>query len=426
MTSAARINRAGAREKFEKWMGAEYDLQALDAVLATAAGNQLEGDPVWLLLLSGSGNAKTETVGALSGAGAIAVSTITSPGALLSATAKPEVTEDATGGLLRQVGSAGILVIKDVTSILSANRAMRAEVLAALREVYDGSWVRHVGTDGGRTLEWRGRIVTIGAVTTAWDAAHAVIASMGDRFVIVRMDSTTGRQSAGKQSIANTGHEVQMRAELSRVVSNVLANLTTAPDSLTDEEIDQLLAAADLVTRARTAVERDYRGEVIDAHAPEMPTRFAKQLGQLVRGGVAIGMERDEAMKLAIRCARDSMPPIRLAIIDDVAAHACAATRDVRKRLNRPRATIERELQALQMLGVLTVEEEETMWSGRDATIWRYSLADGIDPSALVKSVPEMSVSPHKGTRRQPEPSRTTTDISGTDPSLRALEGNSA
>jgi hypothetical protein len=41
-------------------------------------------------------------------------------------------------------------------------------------------------------------------------------------------------------------------------------------------------------------------------HAPEMPTRFAKQLTQIIRGGVAVGMSRKRAMKLAIRCARDS------------------------------------------------------------------------------------------------------------------------
>ena len=50
-----------------------------------------------------------------------------------------------------------------------------------------------------------------------------------------------------------------------------------------------------------------------------MPTRFAKQLTQMVRGGVAIGMTREEAMRLAIRCARDSIPPLRLEILLDVA-----------------------------------------------------------------------------------------------------------
>lgn len=412
---AARIHLNAAHLAFRKWMGADYDLQALDAVLAAAAGDQLAGDPVWLLLLSGSGNAKTETVAALSGAGATTVSTITSPGALLSATAKKEVTKDATGGLLRQVGDRGILVIKDFTSILSANRDLRTENLAALREIYDGRWVRLVGTDGGRALEWNGRLIVVGAVTTAWDTAHSVIAAMGDRFVIVRVDSTKGREAAGRQAIGNTGHEVEMRADLSRAVARVLGNLhIDAALELTDDETDRLLAAADLVTLARTAVERDYQGNVIDAHAPEMPTRFAKQLGQVLRGGLAIGMDRNDAMRLAIRCARDSMPPLRLAIVDDVAAHPYTPTRDVRRRLNKPRATVDRELQALHMLGVLEVEEEETTWAGRESTVWHYSLADGINPSALIQSMPEMSVSPHKDTEK--EALSPLCDIPGTDP----------
>ena len=95
-----------------------------------------------------------------------------------------------------------------------------------------------------------------------------------------------------------------------------------APGSLsTKKKQTACSTAADLVTLARTGVEYDYRGDVIDAHAPEMPTRFAKELTQIIRGGVAIGMDRATARPLAIRCARDSMPPLRLAIIDDLAAH---------------------------------------------------------------------------------------------------------
>ena len=54
-------------------------------------------------------------------------------------------------------------------------------VLAALREIYDGRWERNVGIDGGQTLTWTGRIIVIGAVTTAWDSARSVVSSMGDR-----------------------------------------------------------------------------------------------------------------------------------------------------------------------------------------------------------------------------------------------------
>jgi len=391
--SPSRIALNKAHGVFRRWLGDDYDLDALDATLAAAAVERLDGDPLWLLLISGSGNAKTETVQCLDGIGAIVTSTISSSGALLSATAKRERAKDATGGLLRKLEPGGVLVVKDVTSILSMSGDARAEVLGALREVYDGRWSRNVGTDGGLTLNWTGRVAFVGAVTTAWDKAHSAVAAMGDRFVLIRMDSTKGRQAAGRRAIGNTGSEVEMRHELADAASAVIDAMATTGVTVTSAETDRLLAAADLVTLARTAVDHDYRGDVVDAHAPEMPTRFAKQLAQVVRGGVAIGMDRASALRLAIRCARDSMPPLRLAIIDDVAANPDSSTADVRKRIGKPRATTDRQLQALHMLGVLECDETEVLWAGKEITRWHYRLAEGIDPSALdPKSVPDLAV----------------------------------
>jgi hypothetical protein len=373
---------ADAHAVFERWLGRGYDKDALNAVLAAAAAERLDGDPLWMLLISGSGNAKTETVQPLAGAGAIVISTIASEGALLSGTSKRERAADATGGLLRKIGNRGLLVIKDVTSILSNSRDARAQVLAALREVYDGRWSRNIGTDGGKTLEWIGRIAVVGAVTTAWDRAHDVVAAMGDRFVLVRMDSTDkeDRRKAGRKAIGNTGAETLMRRELAAAVGGVIAGMSTNVAAPSEVEVDSLLAAADLVTLARTGVDFDYKGNVVDAHAPEMPTRFAKQLGQVVRGAVAIGLPRTEALKLAIRCARDSMPPLRLTIVDDVAANPGSTPSDVRKRVNKPWTTIDRQMQALHMLGVLDCDEVPY---GEEKHRWLYSLADGIEPGAL-------------------------------------------
>ncbi len=373
---------------FRRWLGHDYDIDAADAVMATAAAERLDGDPLWLLVVSGPGNAKTETVQAAAGIGAIITSTISSDAGLLSATPRKERAKNATGGLLRLLEPRGVLVIKDVTSILSMDRNLRAAVLAALREVHDGSWYRDVGTDGGLRLQWKGRIAVIGAVTTAWDSAHAVVSTMGDRFVLIRVDSTEGRKAAGRKAISNTGDETTMRAELADAVGRVIAGMNVDGITLTDAESERILEAADLVTLARTGVEYDYRGEVIDAHAPEMPTRFAKQLAQLMRGAVAIGMDRSGALRLAIRCARDSMPPLRLLIIDDLAKHPYSTASDVRKRINKPRATVDRQLTALHMLGVCDCDEQAY---GQDKVRWYYSLAPGISPSALdPKSSPDL------------------------------------
>lgn len=365
---------------FRQWLGDSYEIDVLNAVLATAVAERLAGDPLWLLVISGPGNAKTETVQALSGAGAFVTSTIASEGALLSGTPRREKAKDATGGLLRRIGSSGVLVVKDVTSILSANRDTRAMVLAAMREVYDGFWERNIGSDGGRSLTWRGRIVVVGAVTTAWDRAHDVISTLGDRFVLVRSDSHEGRLMAGRHAIDNKGAEVIMRQELANAAGAIVANVDPRTKvTLTETEVDHVLRAADLVTLARTGVDYDYRGDVIDSHAPEMPTRFAKQLAQLMSGAVAMGMDRADTLRLAIRCARDSMPPLRLAIIDDLAVNPHSRPGEIRRRLEKPKATVDRQCQALHILGVLTCDEIET---GSGASK-HYSIADGIDPGAI-------------------------------------------
>ena len=375
---------ASVHAAFHKWFGPVYDLDTINAVLATAAAERLNGDPLWLLVVSGPGNAKTETVQSLSGAGAHVTSTITSEGALLSATPPKKRSSQATGGLLRKLGERGLLVIKDVTSILSANHNVRAGVLAALREVHDGRWERNVGMDGGQTLTWAGRLGLIGAVTTAWDTAHTVISMMGDRFVLFRANSHVGRVAAGTQAIRNTGVEVQMRAELADTVAGVISHVgPSSACNLSENDVEQLLRAANIVTLARTAVERDYRGEVIDAHDPEMPTRFAKQLTQMLRGAVAIGIAKPEAMRLTLRCARDSIPPLRLKILLDISEHPDSLPRAVCRRTDKPRSTVRRELQALHMLRLLRCDEEDR-GEGRDEwTVWRYSPHPDLDTATL-------------------------------------------
>jgi hypothetical protein len=194
-------------------------------------------------------------------------------------------------------------------------------------------------------------------------------------------DAFDGRPQARATSHWKYGPRGNMHAELATAVARVLDRVEWRdPFSPNDDEVDRLLQAANLVTLGRTGVDYDYKGNVIDAHAPEMPTRFAKQLTQMMRGAVAIGMDRDCALRLALRCARDSMPPLRLAILEDVARHPDARASDVRQRLEKPWSTVDRQLQSLHMLGVLACDEERV----GQRSIWRYRIAEGVDPTVLI------------------------------------------
>jgi hypothetical protein len=373
------------REVFAKWLGKDFDLDVVDATAAAAAAEKLQGDPLWVLIVGGSGGGKTETSQSLAGAGAHVTSTISSEGALLSATPVKQRSKKATGGLLRKIGDRGILVIKDFTSILSAGKEIRGTVLAALREIYDGKWERNVGSEGGLTLTWNGRIVIVACVTTAWDAAHSVVSSMGDRFVLLRPRSTAeGRQAAGKKSISNTGSENAMRKEMAEVMGGLIAHVDTTPHQLSEDEITKIVNAADLVTTARSAVEKDYQGNVVFAHDPEMPTRFTKQLVQLLRGGVAIGMTPEDAMQLVIRSACDSIPPIRRDILLELSKNPKQRAAAVRKAISQPYTTAKRELDALHMLKALKCDEEDKAGhDGKSFTVFKYSLADKYDRDTL-------------------------------------------
>ena len=49
-----------------------------------------------------------------------------------------------------------------------------------------------------------------------------MVATMGDRFVLIRIDSNLGRVASGKRAIGNTGGEVQMREELAAAVGGLI------------------------------------------------------------------------------------------------------------------------------------------------------------------------------------------------------------
>jgi hypothetical protein len=65
-----------------------------------------------------------------------------------------------------------------------------------------------------------------------------------------------------------------------------------------------------------------------------MPTRLAKQLTQIFRGAVAIGLNRTQALALVLRCARDSMPQLRLEVLREVARQPdVSVNRELKSRL---------------------------------------------------------------------------------------------
>jgi hypothetical protein len=289
---------------FQRWLFLP-DRGALLAVLGTVAANRLDGDPVWLLLVGPPGGGKSELLQAVSTLPNIHPAATLTEAALLSGTPKKEHVDGAKGGLLRAIGDFGIILAKDFGSVLSMNRDARAAVLAALREVYDGSWTRHVGTDGGRTLHWSGKVGLIAGCTPTIDRHHAVMGAMGERFVLFRLPEVDEGQQA-RQALAHAGREAQMRRELADAVSTLFTRAHRNPRDLEADDVERLVALSTLTVRCRSSVERDgYSREIELIPESEAPTRLIVVLSRLLAGLDSINVEREEAWSVITKAALD-------------------------------------------------------------------------------------------------------------------------
>jgi len=371
---------------FRRWLHMP-DPGALLVTLATVAANRAAGDPVWLLVVGPPGGGKTETLAPLAILPDVHPAATLTEAALLSGTPKREVANGSKGGLLREIGDFGIIVLKDFGSVLSMNRDTRAAVLAALREVYDGSWTRHVGTDGGRTLAWTGKVGLIAGCTPAIDSHHAVIGSMGERFVIYRLPQTDADAQV-RRALAHVGHEAEMRLELGQAIRTVLAAVDsarlTAP--ATETTVDRLVGLATLAVRCRSAVERDsYSREVVLVPEAEAPARMALVLLRLLNALRAIGLNLADAWPLVTKCALDSMPALRRTLLDALMCRPDpASTSELAETIGYPTSTSRRGLEDLAAHGIV---DRQTQGAGH-ADLWRVSAWT----RDRWPTVPEMSV----------------------------------
>ena len=340
---------------FKKWLHLK-DTGPVLVVLATIAANRMQGDPLWLMIVGASSGGKTEILNAASHLDHVHLAAVLTEAALLSGTPKRDKAKDSKGGLLREIGSFGILLLKDFTSILSMNRDPRAALLAALREVYDGSWTRHIGTDGGRTLHWEGKLGLVACCTTIIDAHHAVTSTMGERFLYYRLPEIPPKEQA-RQALRNAGREREMREELAVVVGGLFANVEL-PDQqpeLSENEAERLVALASLAARARSGVERDGRTREIELIPDaEAPARLVQALRRLYGGLLVIGVARDEAWRLAVKVGLDSMPKLRRSIFEHlVAHHVWSTTTDIAAAVKYPTQTARRSLEDLMVHGLV-------------------------------------------------------------------------
>ncbi len=338
---------------FNKWLILN-DLTPVYAVLGTVAANQLPGDPIWLGLVGPPSSAKTELLNSTMLLPHVVPAAILTPAGLLSGTPKTQHHKGAKGGLLREIGAFGIIVLKDFGSILSMRPDAKAEVLAALREIYDGAWTRHLGTEGGKTYSWQGKVGLLFGVTGVIDSHYGLIGAMGDRYLLSRfVPAGQGQFECALRHMG--GATKQMRQELAEAVAHLFAGAGPEPRPLSRDEMNRIDKTISLVVRLRGAVERDRRTSEIEAVlGAEGTARIGLTLERLLAGLDTLGVERRQALGVIESVAMDSVPPLRRRAYEYLCKRGWAdggyeavETADIAAALDLPTSTVRRGLEDL-------------------------------------------------------------------------------
>ncbi len=358
------------------------DPGALYVVLGAVAANMLDGAPVWFMLIGAPSSGKTELLRTTLGVpGMFDVGTISGVSSFLSATAQRDRAKDASGGIFRQVGQHGGLLIDDFASVLTQGKDLMRTVLDVFRQAYKGSYTRDVGVDGGRKIIWRGRVGFLGGVTGAIDQYTDVSSSLGERWVYWRFEedaAITGEKS--RRALSNAAGGEGWRSELQAAVGGFFADLGLGfareegqqpmpRRELTGVESSRVILMAEVAARCRSAVLRDLWSrdrEIIAARETEASTRVATVLGQLLVGMEAVGIPEPERWRQLGKVALDSMPQMRRAAVNACRNPEGGAWLDtVVERIGASRAVVVRVVEDLEIHDVVRVEKRGgRVWVG--------------------------------------------------------------
>lgn len=326
-------------------------------------------DPVWVLLVAPPACGKTEIISMLKGFPACYE--------ILEFTSKTLASGHSKAEHLLPRLSGKTVLIKDLSAIFSKRDFEIGAIIDQLRQIFDGR-IRFDWGSGRETFEWKGKIGLLAGATEDVYERRMVMAEMGDRFLYYPVQYSRDvrmRQRIAQVARHNSRYDGVLRRGLRDRVHDYLHEVvgagTVYPDSvhLPDEIGNRLDVIAEMATRARSHVPRNWQHEVMSSPQIEGSARMAKSLDLLVRA-LAIADERTDVVEadfaLARRTAFGSTRPLRRriilyffqmwrgAVLAGSQEPAPVRISEVATATGESRSSVYRTLDDLELLGILT------------------------------------------------------------------------
>lgn len=362
----------------------EDTVSVLKVVLATCLSVHIDGDPLWLHVVGPPGAGKTMILQSIQGSPlCIYRSTLTAH----------SLVSGWRGGkdpsLIRKF-SGKVVVLKDLTEVLTLPQTARDEIWGILRGAFDGQVDktfgngvdRHYGPGSDPPFK---RFVMIAGVTHVIHAHRT--ASLGERWLKVefrRLDLAAAQaiQTAALKSI---GCETVQETHLQEAVARYLlaSPVVTGLPSLGEQYTNRLHCLVQLIAVLRTEVSRTmYTDEVRCRPIPEVGTRLIKQLAKLAR--ILAWMERlpavnNDVYDLVERVGMDTARGFHADIIDAMMMAGGVLTRKrVTEVIEIPSATVMRRMDDLITIGAIYDAGECDNGAARGRVARTYAVAEDV------------------------------------------------
>jgi hypothetical protein len=337
--------------------------------LADAVSAELDGPPLWVLLVGAPSGGKTEAIEVVRGRGAD-LDELTVPGLLRWQPVKNGPPRAA--GALPRIGERGLLTIGDFSTVLARDGmggGARDQLFADLRRVYDGSLSRDVAPPASRAatadpgqLHWHGRVTILAACTPVIDRYAAHADALGPRWLYYRLPTASRedekrRQRKVRAEAAKLEEHRASARELAGLILQAAARRVPTI-ALSDQAADALDDYAYMACLGRAAVPRHgYGRREIDGPAVvESTPRITGQLLMLARCLLALGLDEAEALALCRRCALDSMPEVRYRILAQLGPGEVVTGREMARLIGVHPNVALRALEDLEAIGLVEAE----------------------------------------------------------------------
>lgn len=367
------------KKRISKYIVLTESHDYIDFIFGVIYANRLDVKPIWAYVIGPSSCGKTLMLDPMDGhASIVALDTLSKasllPGIKPGRPTKNSAKMAAKNSVLSRANGK-ILVIKDMSPLLTEDYKELKSILGVLRSAYDGKFSKAFGNIGQIEIECK--FGFIAAVTDAIDRHSIVDSELGQRFIGYRMPAISLKEERAICDAIRMNKESELDEALHEAVCEMLDRQPKEPE-ITKRQADAIMYATEIIALARTSISRDKFTHDPRVSRPERAARLYSQLISLAKGvAMARGHRRvmGEDVVFVRHVAAHTLSLDMLRLLNMFLNKGVLTAQKLQDRFKWCVTTCHRTLENLELIGI-TEKEVIAGSKGRDVDAWTLKRAD--------------------------------------------------